>query len=222
MASDGRPPGKVLPSDLGADQAWSGGFRYPDPLGCWTEYYRLPCHLSGSVVRHHRLVRSPEDEKEYHNKILRKLKQGRRLTTAEKNYLQIHDPEMYKVALRVEMCRKRFTEQAKHCKSKEEFQTLVSNNMSVSDKDPMKEYIQAAISYEAQNIRKTPQYAALPDTNRKAEEKRTKGKKIKIDEDKEKDNDKKTAPLPSENYGSDLKTLSAVLTTKPVFDNFSN
>ena len=86
----------------------------------------------------------------------------------------------------------------------------------------MKEYIHAAISYEAHNIRKTPQYAALPDTNRKAEEKRTKGKKIKIDEDKEKDNDKKTAPLPSENYGSDLKTLSAVLTTKPVFDNFSN
>ena len=168
---------------------------------------------------------SEEDEKEYHNKILRKLRQGRRLTTAEKNYLQIHDPEMYKVALRVEMCRKRFTEQAKHCKSKEEFQTLVSNNMSVSDKDPMKEYIQAAISYEAQNIRKTPQYAALPDTNRKAEEKRTKGKKIKkikIDEDKEKDNDKKTAPLPSENYGSDLKTLSAVLTIKPAFDNFSN
>ena len=159
---------------------------------------------------------SEEDEKEYHNKILRKLRQGRRLTTAEKNYLQIHDPEMYKVALRVEMCRKRFTEQ-----SKEEFQTLVSNNMSVSDKDPMKEYIQAAISYEAQNIRKTPQYAALPDTNRKAEEKRTKGKKIKIDEYKEKDNDKKTAPLPSENYGSDLKTLSAVLTTKPAFDNFS-
>ena len=94
--------------------------------------------------------------------------------------------------------------------------------MSVSDKDPMKEYIQAAISYEAQNIRKTPQYAALPDTNRKAEEKRTKGKKIKIDEDKEKDNDKKTAPLPSENYGSDLKTLSAVLPTNPAFDNFSN
>ena len=46
---------------------------------------------------------SEEDEKEYHNKILRKLRQGRRLTTAEKNYLQIHDPEMYKVALRVEM-----------------------------------------------------------------------------------------------------------------------
>lgn len=63
MASDGRPPGKVLPSDLGADQAWPGGFRYPDPLGCWTEYYRLPCHLSGSVVRHHRLVRSQKTKK---------------------------------------------------------------------------------------------------------------------------------------------------------------
>ena len=59
---------------------------------------------------------------------------------------------MYKVALRVEMCRKRFTEQAKHCKSKEEFQTLVSNNLSVSDKVPIKEFIQASISYESQNI----------------------------------------------------------------------
>lgn len=168
---------------------------------------------------------SEEDEKEYHNKILRKLRQGRRLTTAEKNYLQIHDPQMYKVALRVEMCRKRFIEQAKHCKSKEELQTLVSNNMSVSDKDPMKGYIQAAISFEAQNIRKTPQYAALPDTNREAEEKRKKGKKIKklkIDEEKEKDDGKTIVPLPSENYGSDLKTLSAVLTTKRAFDSFGN
>ena len=53
----------------------------------------------------------------------------------------------------------------------------------------------------------------------------TRNQKCKIlitkDEYKEKDNDKKTAPLPSENYGSDLKTLSAVLTTKPAFDNFS-
>lgn len=165
---------------------------------------------------------SEADEKEYHNKILRKLRQGRRLTTAEKNYLQIHDPEMYKVALRVEMSRKRFTEQAKHCKSKEEFQAIVSNNMSALEKDPMKEYIQAAISYEAQNIRKTPRYAALPDTKKEAEEKKKKGQKItklKIDEDKEKDDDDKTSPMPSENYGSDMKMSSAVLLTEPSFDS---
>lgn len=166
---------------------------------------------------------SEAEEKEYHNKILRKLRQGRRLTTEEKNYLQIHDPEMYKVALRVEMSRKRFVEQAKHCKSKEEFQMLVSNSMKTIEKDPMKEYIQAAISYEAQNIRKSPSYAALPDTNREAEEKRKKGRKVrklKVDEDKEKDEDKKS-PLPSENYGSDMKLASLNMTLKPAFDNFS-
>lgn len=68
MASDGRPPGKVLPL------TWVQTKRGLVALGililwvCWTEYYRLPCHLSGSVVRHHRLVRSPEDEKEYHSR----------------------------------------------------------------------------------------------------------------------------------------------------------
>lgn len=164
---------------------------------------------------------SEAEEKEYHNKILRKLRQGRRLTTEEKNYLQIHDPEMYKVALRVEMSRKRFVEQAKHCKSKEEFQTLVGNNMKTVEQDPMKEYIQAAISYEAQNIRKSPSYAALPDTNREAEEKRKKGKKIKklrVDEDKD---EEKKSPLPSENYGSDMRMNSLNMTLKPAFDNFS-
>lgn len=167
---------------------------------------------------------SEADEKEYHNRILRKLKQGRRLTAAEKNYLQIHDPEMYKIALRVEISRKRFMEQAKHCKSKEEFQTLISNNMSGLDKDPMKEYIQAAISYEAQNIRKTPQYAALPDTNIKAEEKRKRGekiKKLKIDEDTEKDNDEKISLMPSENYGSDMKMLSSNMVIESTFDKRS-
>ena len=145
------------------------------------------------------------------------------MTTEEKNYLQIHDPEMYKVAIRVEMSRKRFVEQAKHCKSKEEFQTLVSNNMKTVEQDPMKEYIQAAISYEAQNIRKSPSYAALPDTNREAEEKRKKGKKIKklrVDEDKDEDEEKKS-PLPSENYGSDMRMNSLNMTLKPAFDNFS-
>ena len=164
---------------------------------------------------------SEAEEKEYHNKILRKLRQGRRLTTEEKNYLQIHDPEMYKVALRVEMSRKRFVEQAKHCKSKEEFQTFVGNNMKTVEQDPMKEYIQAAISYEAQNIRKSPSYAALPDTNREAEEKRKKGKKIKklrVDEDKD---EEKKSPLPSENYGSDMRMNSLNMTLKPAFDNFS-
>ena len=168
---------------------------------------------------------SEADEKEYHNKILRKLKQGRRLTTAEKNYLQIHDPEMYKVALRVEISRKRFTQQAKHCKSKEEFQTLVSNSMSALEKDPMKEYIQAAISYEAENIRKTPRYAALPDTNKEAEEKKKKGqkiKKLKIDEEQEKEDDKKTLPLPSQNYGSDMKLSSTSLIAEHKFDNYNN
>lgn len=165
---------------------------------------------------------SEAEEKEYYNKILRKLKQGRRLTTEEKNYLQIHDPEMYKVAIRVEISRKRFIEQAKHCKSKEEFQSLVSNSMKGIEKDPMREYIQAAISYEVQNIRKTREYAALPDTNREAEEKRKKGqkiKKIKIDEDGEKE--EKKLPLPSENYGSDMKSASANMTIEPTFDNFN-
>ena len=119
------------------------------------------------------------------------------------------------------MSRKRFVEQAKRCKSKEEFQTLVGNNMKTVEQDPMKEYIQAAISYEAQNIRKSPSYAALPDTNREAEEKRKKGKKIKkirVDEDKD---EEKKSPLPSENYGSDMRMNSLNMTLKPAFDNFS-
>ena len=120
---------------------------------------------------------SEAEEKEYHNKILRKLRQGRRLTTEEKNYLQIHDPEMYKVALRVEMSRKRFVEQAKHCKSKEEFQTLVGNNMKTVEQDPMKEYIQAAISYEAQNIKKTRRHMRHCLTQTEKQKKR--GKRVR-------------------------------------------
>lgn len=167
---------------------------------------------------------SEAQEKEYHNKILKKLKQGRRLTTEEKNYLQIHDPEMYKVAVRVEISRKRFTEQAKHCKSKEEFQALLCNAASTVEKDPMKEYIQAAISYEAQNIRKTPQYAALPDTNSEADEKNKKGQKIKklkkVQEKEENEESWKIQVFPSENYRRDLKMDAVNLSTESMFDNY--
>ena len=49
-------------------------------------------------------------------------------------------------------------------------------------------------------------------------EKRKKIKKLRVDEDKD---EEKKSPLPSENYGSDMRMNSLNMTLKPAFDNFS-
>ncbi len=56
---------------------------------------------------------------EYEQKIMQKLKSGRKLTQEELDYLRIHNPEMYKIAVRVETERKVLKTKLNNCKSKE-------------------------------------------------------------------------------------------------------
>ena len=50
---------------------------------------------------------SDEERAQYEQKIFQKLKQGKRLSSAEMNYLQIHNPTMYQKALRVQNAKER-------------------------------------------------------------------------------------------------------------------
>ena len=107
-----------------------------------------------------------EDERrQYEQKVMAKLKSGKHLTSEEMNYLKLHNPVLYRTALRVELAKQRLKEQLKHCKSKEEAKNVICGAISgVSDKDPDREYIVAGLQETAKNYRKDSHYARLPET----------------------------------------------------------
>lgn len=101
----------------------------------------------------------------YEQKIMQKLKTGRRLTSEELEYLRLHNPDLYKSAVRVEVSRKALREKLSKCKSKEEVQQVVSVQMETlraMEKDPDIEYMSAMVKKEIEDFKKSSAYARLP------------------------------------------------------------
>lgn len=99
---------------------------------------------------------SDEERVQYEQKIFQKLKQGKRLSSAEMNYLQIHNPTMYQKALRVQNAKERLQTRLEHCRSKEEANDVIAMEMSaVSDKDSDREYMLAGLQETAKDIVRT-------------------------------------------------------------------
>ena len=65
------------------------------------------------------------ERKNYEQKIMQKLKSGKRLSSEELDYLRIQNPELYRTAMRVENARKALRTRLSNCKSKEEVQQVI-------------------------------------------------------------------------------------------------
>lgn len=142
--------------------------------------------------------------KAYEQKIMAKLKSGKRLTSQEMSYLRLHNPTLYEIAVRVEQERQALRTRLKACKSKEEVQQVVSGQMEViramkEAGDPATEYMTAMVEHEVKTLRESHAYAKLPDT---IEEARRKKKQQIKEKDPFEEKDKKEAEQDGENYQS--------------------
>ena len=118
---------------------------------------------------------SEEEKQDYEKKIRAKLQRGANLSVEELNYLRIHNPELYRSAMRVKTAKQQLKEQLRHCKSKQEANTLIVRSISrISDKDPDKTYLTAKV---AEEFKKSFRYARLPETNDQKKDKKARGKK---------------------------------------------
>lgn len=129
--------------------------------------------IANEIVSPMDIFRSNEtSDEEISKKIGRiraKLQAGKRLSGNEKMFLLKHAPELHRIANRVELQRNAMKEQLKHCKSKEEANDIITSNISsVSEKDPDKEYIKAALYEEAKAFQSSTTYKSLPATRREA------------------------------------------------------
>lgn len=114
-----------------------------------------------------------EEEKEaYLNKIMAKLKSGKKLTAEEMRFLQAENPVLYQQAARVQAMRESLETKLAHATSKEDAVSIYSDAVShIGENDPMKEYIVAAYDDAMKEFRKTDTYQQLPQTEKDAREK---------------------------------------------------
>ena len=80
---------------------------------------------------------------------------------------------------RVKIAKQQLKEQLRHCKSKQEANSLIVRSISrISDKDPDKTYLTAGLREVAEEFKKSFRYARLPETNDQKKAKRAKKAKI--------------------------------------------
>lgn len=139
--------------------------------------------------------------KAYEQKIMAKLKSGKRLTSQELSFLRMHNPSLYEIAMRVERERQALRSRLKSCRSKEEVQQVISGQMEVIKAmkeagDPAAEYMTAMVEHEVKTLRESSAYAKLPET---IEEARRKKKQQTKEKDPFEEKDKKETEMDQEN-----------------------
>ena len=121
-----------------------------------------------------------EEHAEYQQKLMAKIKSGKKLSSQEMNYLRVHDPVAYQLARRMEYKRLKLERKLKLCKSKEEVEEVFYQAMEgISKNDPDRETIMATYQEAFQEFKKTLQYARLPETKREAKAEQLHGKRKK-------------------------------------------
>lgn len=168
---------------------------------------------------------TPEEQKankEKTDKIMAKLKAGKKLTSKDMTFLQNTNFDAYIHALRVQQTRKNIVSALKHAKSKAQVNLIIARALgSIDERDPDKELLIAAINDIADKFKKSSAYQHLPETDRDAKKKdrvnQFSDEAEDDDEDDETDdfNDKSTdliAGEPSGTYQVDSSESSVSMT----------
>lgn len=167
----------------------------------------------------------------YYNRVMYKLRTGKKLTAEELRFIRVNYPEMYPQVVRVQLKRQSLEEQVKHCRSKEEVNdTCLRQTSLISDKDPMAQALYAACNDVEAEFKKTSQYKSLPDTNKEANEKKNNTKaslhSIKCGEDdKTKSLTESLSGTSTESYadsstGSQAGTVTDKNQSEELIDNY--
>ncbi len=109
---------------------------------------------------------SDEDKEKMYARIEAKLKSGKKLSPKEISFLKKTNPQMYMQYLRIRAMADSMASQLKNAKTKQQANDIITSSMSsVSDKDPYKEYIQAAMSEVAKEFKQSSDYLRLPNND---------------------------------------------------------
>ena len=122
-----------------------------------------------------------QDDSKMMEKIQAKIKRGKKLTSKEETYLKEHNPELYQQYLRIRRMAEALEHRLENAQSKEEVNDIIFQSInSVSDKDPYKAAIVAAMDEVIKEFKKSDGYKNLPSSDEEIEEgRRARAKKAK-------------------------------------------
>lgn len=124
-----------------------------------------------------------QDDSKMMEKIQAKIKSGKRLTSKEETYLKEHNPELYQQYLRIRRMAEALEHQLEKADSKEEVNDIIFHALNgISDKDPYKAAIVAAMDEVIKEFKKSDGYKNLPENEEKIED----GRKVRANKVKEK------------------------------------
>ena len=139
-------------------------------------------------TRHNFGDMTEDEEAKLYASITQKLKSGKRLSPKEIDFIRQTDPQLYMQYVRIRANAEAMEAQLKNAKTKQQVNNIViMSTNSVSEKDPCREYVLAALQRVAEEFRASPEYARLPATEDKDEKKN--GDKYKVDKDGKDDED---------------------------------
>lgn len=158
----------------------------------------------------------------FQEKIERKIKSGAKLSQKEMNYLRRYNPYLYQHMLRVQQKRESLKEQLKHCRTKEEAHQAISTAFStISDDDPVREAMVAAVANVSEQYRSSDTYKNLPNTRedlkRVQNQKKTSSDPFKQDEEDGGDDGEYAEILYSFNGNGYQEAIGGGLATESMF-----
>lgn len=116
---------------------------------------------------------SDQNDEKMMTRIMAKIKSGKRLSQKEESYLKQHNPDLYLQYVRIRRMAEAMASRLKHANSKEEVNDIIMQSISgISDKDPYKEFIVAALNEVAKEFKNSDAYGELPATSEEANEKK--------------------------------------------------
>ena len=160
-----------------------------------------------------------QDDSKMMEKIQAKIKSGKRLTSKEETYLKEHNPELYQQYLRIRKMAEALEHQLEKADSKEEVNDIIFHALNgISDKDPYKAAIVAAMDEVIKEFKKSDVYKNLPENEEKIEEGR-KARTNKVKEKSKEEDEQVALDVAEDDFDAMAWTpLQEVIDAMPVFN----
>ena len=155
-----------------------------------------------------------ENDEKMMTKIMAKIKRGKKLSSKETTYLKEHNPELYLQYLRIRRMADALESQLKSASSKEEVNDIIMFSMgSISDKDPYKEFIIAALNEVVKEFKNSDAYNMLPSQSEEACDEK------KASRDKKQEGDSEEAGEEDDFDPMSWSPLQEIVDSMPTFDS---
>lgn len=160
-----------------------------------------------------------EDDSKMMEKIQAKIKSGKLLTSKEETYLKEHNPELYQQYLRIRRMAEALEHQLEKADSKEEVNDIIFHALNgISDKDPYKAAIVAAMDEVIKEFKKSDGYKNLPENEEKIEDGR-KARENKVTEKSKEEDEQVALDVAEDDFDAMAWTpLQEVIDAMPVFN----